>query len=336
MESVSDHFAWLLRRSEKPAVFFIDDLDRCDREYVVDLLDAVQTLLRDAPARHGGHRGFVCHVVIAADGRWIRKSYECAHESFADAVGMTGRPLGYLFLDKLFQLTVPVPAMTDEQRVAYLRKLLRVGPGRAGADDDGAAAKLDAIRRQVLDGLDERAVLDAFAKAEPEVRASIADDVVRRLSVPEVEEATEHRLERFVELLEPNPRTMKLILNAYGVARTQSIVGDSTMVNQIDALTLWTILRVRWPALADHLRDEPDAIGPFVERRVSSEQAMAPALARLFTDPAVTSVVRSPHGGPLTEPMIRAFCGVPYSSGSHRPGTGTSASAAPAPHELGS
>lgn len=41
MHEVAAHFAWLLKRSPKPVVFFIDDLDRCDEKSVVALLEAV-------------------------------------------------------------------------------------------------------------------------------------------------------------------------------------------------------------------------------------------------------------------------------------------------------
>jgi KAP family P-loop domain len=51
MQEVADHFAWLLRRVGRPVALLIDDLDRCPERYVVELLDAVQTLLRDALKR---------------------------------------------------------------------------------------------------------------------------------------------------------------------------------------------------------------------------------------------------------------------------------------------
>ena len=117
MDSIADHFGWLVARAGKPVVFFVDDLDRCSNDYVVAMLDAVQTLVRDAPARLRpraptrapgaappvipGPPPPVCHVIVAADGRWIRTSYEQAHSQFAEAVAEPGRSLGYLFLAKI-------------------------------------------------------------------------------------------------------------------------------------------------------------------------------------------------------------------------------------------
>jgi hypothetical protein len=111
MEHVVEHFAWLVRRADRPILFFVDDLDRCSGDYVVDLLEAVQTLVRDAPGGHG------TYFVVAADGSWVRASYQRRYEDFKGSVGEPGRPLGYLFLDKLFQLTVRVPAVSERELV---------------------------------------------------------------------------------------------------------------------------------------------------------------------------------------------------------------------------
>ena len=128
MQDVADHFGWLFTRAKRPVVFFIDDLDRCTNDYVVELLETVQTLIRDSakqfPTGSKKATGAV-HFVIAADGAWIRKSYEIAFEQFSASVGEPGQPLGYLFLDKLFQLHVPVPALDAVRQHDYLSRLLR-------------------------------------------------------------------------------------------------------------------------------------------------------------------------------------------------------------------
>ena len=124
MEGLADHFAWLLARSPRPVVFLVDDLDRAGHDYVVDLLDSIQTLVRVA----GGQNAHVRapSFVVAADGRWIRSSYEATYERFGAAVEEAGQTLGYLFLDKIFQLTVDVPAIGVQEQASYFRRLLRI------------------------------------------------------------------------------------------------------------------------------------------------------------------------------------------------------------------
>ena len=67
MENLADHFGWLIARARRPVIFFIDDLDRCNQDYVVDLLDSVQTIVQDAPKQRGHSGG--CSVLRRRSGR---------------------------------------------------------------------------------------------------------------------------------------------------------------------------------------------------------------------------------------------------------------------------
>jgi hypothetical protein len=125
--SIAEHFSWLIRRSPRPVLFLVDDLDRAEPEYVVGLIETVQTLIRDAPrgvdrAELGTHG---CHFIVAADGAWLRRSFENRYQVFEQSIAEPGRPLGYLFLDKIFQLTLSVPAINPAAREDYLRELPR-------------------------------------------------------------------------------------------------------------------------------------------------------------------------------------------------------------------
>ena len=59
METVQEHFADLVRWLHYPVIVLIDDLDRCRGDYVVELLEGIQTLFRDQP---------VAYVVAASNG----------------------------------------------------------------------------------------------------------------------------------------------------------------------------------------------------------------------------------------------------------------------------
>ncbi|MDP1848801.1 MAG: P-loop NTPase fold protein, partial [Solirubrobacteraceae bacterium] len=317
MDSVAEHFGWLVARAGKPVVFFVDDLDRCSNEYVVALLDAVQTLVRDAPARRARRRRApaqdaptpVCHVVVAADGRWIRTSYEQEHAHFADAVAEPGRALGYLFLAKIFQLTVEVPAISPHRQDAFMRGLLRSAGGDAGRDDAREiATKAAVVEQQVQDSTSEAETLAAYDHAEAPVRAAVAEKVVAKLAEKQIERSTEHALERFAPLLEANPRAMKLFVNAYGVARALQILEDNVVPR--DPLALWTIVRTRWPGLAEYVRGHPEAIEALAAGG-PGPPATPKDIEALFGAPAVRRVITCAHGGPLTPALIRACCGLP-------------------------
>jgi hypothetical protein len=197
MQDVADHFGWLVVKIGRPVVFFIDDLDRCPESYVVELLDAVQTLVRDAPKWQPKRdkAAAATYFVVAADGAWIRRSYEVAYETFEHYVAEPGRPLGYLFLDKLFQLRVPVPSIDAPRQDEYLRKLLGIRWLRLRGIDDLGEEEERAIRDRLKRSANEAEILETLRQASPEVRDRVAGTAVERLSTPEVEAATEHSLQ---------------------------------------------------------------------------------------------------------------------------------------------
>jgi hypothetical protein len=54
--------------------------------------------------------------------------------------------------------------------------------------------------------------------------------VVERLSDPAVEAATEHALERYAGLLEPNPRAMKRFVNAFAAEEAAARDGVTALL----------------------------------------------------------------------------------------------------------
>ena len=288
MEHVAEHFGWLTRRAGRPILFFVDDLDRCPGEYVVELLEAVQTLVRDAaPDAHG------TYFVVAADGSWVRASYEQRYSDFAGSVGEPGRPLGYLFLDKLFQLTVRVPVVSELDQSHYLAGLLAV---RRDAPDVRAEVAL--AERKLEGGRTDAEVVAVLEEASPAAREVLRAQAIDRLSDEGVQAATEHALEQFAPLLEPNPRAMKRFVNAFGLARVVLTLED--VLVPFDVLALWTILSTRWPMLADRLREHPEEI----ELAGTDAADLPDAVRVLLRSPEVVDVVRFEQGGPLTRELV--------------------------------
>ncbi|MFJ6083547.1 P-loop NTPase fold protein [Streptomyces sp. NPDC092369] len=117
-------------------ILYIDDLDRCSPQRVVEVLAAVHLMLA-LPL-------FV--VVVAVDPRWLLKSLEYHYsELFTDSAGashITGAqdaatPLDYL--DKIFQIPFVVPPSTPEKTARLINALLapsEAPPSSAGTGDE--------------------------------------------------------------------------------------------------------------------------------------------------------------------------------------------------------
>ncbi|MFB8439346.1 P-loop NTPase fold protein [Streptomyces niveus] len=120
------HAEWSSAESTQPPpleriILYIDDLDRCPPQRVVQVLAAVHLMLA-LPL-------FV--VVVAVDPRWLLRSLEYHYsELFCDSFGMPhiadtrdiATPLDYL--DKIFQIPFVVPPTTAEKTARLITALL--------------------------------------------------------------------------------------------------------------------------------------------------------------------------------------------------------------------
>jgi hypothetical protein len=306
MEEVQRLFERTLRRAKKPVVFLVDDLDRCEQAYVLEFLEVVQTLVR--PALRGSPSGGEFfpgpYAFIAADGQWLRASYE-AHFNDSRVVPVPGRTLGYLFLEKIFQLQVRLPSVSDEAKTAYYESLLRVRPNSSHPtrDDERRGQAAEARVDEAVTGEDiNEAAQEARGIQDHNLRTSILGKAAVRLSEQAVTETTRHELSQFAPLLEANPRSIKLFVNSFGMQQTLRTL-EGTRVSTTP-LALWTIVEIRWPLLADHLRRYPDHIELGLAAGAPPDE-----IRQLLESPDVQRVIKNVHWEGLTPEIVRQCTG---------------------------
>jgi hypothetical protein len=246
---IKRRFAGLVEKLRPARVaVLIDDLDRCQSRYVVDLLEGVQTLFREAPVV----------FVVAADRHWLNACYEEVYEKLQPRIYEPGKPLGTLFLEKAFRFSTPMPGLPDDLRKEYWEYLLQLAPKEHGAE---AAAARDKARNEVANTGSEGAVLNLVdnSRQRPflEQRA-LREEAAIRLAAPEILRRLEHTLKPYGQLLEPNPRAMKLLVNSYSANRALAILSELDI--ETHQLALWTVLSTRWPQLADYLVGHPEMV----------------------------------------------------------------------------
>jgi hypothetical protein len=295
MKVLRRRHAQLVRAIRHPIVVFVDDLDRCKAEYVVELLEGVQTLFADEPVTY----------VIAADRHWVGESFAQVYSPYVVTATEPGRPLGYLFLEKTFQLVVPVPRLVEETRNAYWHGLIRESADGLDVTAEQAEAKEQTAQTVDQDVAAERdfaalgtqeAVLAELhrepGKTPKEAHARLRAALLR-LEHAVVEEETRHTLQHFAPLLEDNPRAMKRLVNAYGVERHIAVmraVRDGKALGEDDfrRLALWTILKLRWPLLWEYVEEHPDVL-PYIRGPAPDDVPLD--IRRLLANDAVVAVV---------------------------------------------
>jgi hypothetical protein len=297
-------FEKLVAAVGRPIAVLVDDLDRCEGKYVIELLEGIQTLFRGAPVTY----------VVAADRKWICSSFQKEYEEFGKTIGEPGRPLGYLFLDKVFQVSASVPMLSPQAQSGYWQALLH----STGSSDPG---KLEETRKQAER---EAAVSMRNVHTQEGLEAKIGDaglDVVqqqamraaaaKQITSAEARAEATHRLQPFSHLLEPNPRSMKRFVNTFGLHQATHLLEGRSVAP--DALARWTLLELRWPLLADYLAAHPRGADQIAERRAPGDPNLPEELTRLFSDEEVHEVVAgdgTPDASPLDEAAVRAIMGL--------------------------
>ncbi|WP_167737614.1 KAP family P-loop NTPase fold protein [Sphingomonas parva] len=277
-------FNRLVRRIGRPVVVFIDDLDRCDSKYVVELLEGIQTLMRSAPVTY----------VVAADRKWICSSFEQRYAGFSPPIGECGRPLGYLFLDKVFQISAASPQIPADVQSSYWARLL--SPARvdleARAED---RRRKEAEAERAVAGLTRSEDLQARVRAAEESGDEVMIQAMRaatakRIASPDAALHTQHRLQAFAALLEPNPRSMKRLVNAYAMHQATLLLAGQAI--GAGPLARWTILEMRWPLLADFLAQRPDCLDDLARPLHEGDlPQVPPGLRPLFGDELLAEVI---------------------------------------------
>jgi hypothetical protein len=310
MEDLLRRYSFLLRSSGR-IIVLIDDLDRCRADYVVEMLEGVQTLLRNPQAsrhwwlrRGGGDEScpFVAFV-FAADRSWLSDSYRHVYSEFETVARQSGRPFGQVFVDKVFDLALRIPTVppsVTRQQVARCGKVER----ETFADCCGEVAVRK--RLQTLEGEPDA--------APPLARLRIC--AVLRLSELEMEDFggrqlcgdTAVHLDELLAALDPGLEVQRQLDVAYCVQRTTQLlaghaVDDDDDAKAIERLALWTILDLKWPLLAERLELYPNEVEHL--KHATTPAGVGDDLKDVFTHPLARRLIE--HGPGLTQQDVERF-----------------------------
>lgn len=206
-------------KNKKVAVF-IDDLDRCEVEATVKLLEGIQTLFKESKVLY----------VVAADGHWVSNCFDEKYAKFEKLVN-DGQTIGNQFLQKTFQLIVDVPKLSKEQQRKLVKKHLgreEDQPNLSGVSQEVSDEEIEATQTlESLSGMTATSGSETRKKA-----AERAEEII--------EEKKEHYIEQLLEddTLPANPRQIIRLINLFTLK-----IQELLITGNLDAVGEENVLR---------------------------------------------------------------------------------------------
>ena len=275
-EHVRKHFTALIDRHDgRPVFVFIDDLDRCKSEYVVQLLESLHTLFSD--------RRVI--FMVAADRVWVSSCFNEVYGNNDNKETITSTK-GYLFIEKIFQLSFSLPSVSEEVKKKYINRLL--SPiGEEPISEPDAQEVEDAAQAEMEEANNEEELAKIKARMmdrglEQEMLERLAQQVA---STDRFRESRAHNLNRFASLMDSNPRNIKLLINAYGIyIRLYQVEGEELEFGALhDVIALWSILNIRFPRMAEVIEKDLDLLDRFHKYYITKTKAAKTKLYDTFS-----------------------------------------------------
>ncbi|MFD1159056.1 KAP family P-loop NTPase fold protein [Roseovarius aestuarii] len=256
LERFRKHFSGFLKRLRHPIIVVVDDIDRCEPQFVVELVRGMQTILKSPRIV----------FLLLGDRDWIEQAFSEAHKVMQGIDVGSEHTFGGRFVEKAIQLSIILPDIPKEQRSEFVRSLLGVDydsetsieqlPENERKIVEDAMIKLDTTLEPSQRDRDASEVRDTIANLQSiddELKEKVVTAIDRRTALrsaadEKVQAATRHRLEPISDLLPPNPRQIKRIINSIAlfqeIARTTLRIQPDT--KNWRQLVLWIILMTEW------------------------------------------------------------------------------------------
>jgi ATPases with chaperone activity, ATP-binding subunit len=286
-------------------ILYVDDLDRCPEDKVVDVLQAVHLLL--------AFKLFV--VVVGVDPRWLLHSLTQHSTAFQEAASgdtngssqWRSTPLNYL--EKIFQIPFTLRPMEKtgfgnligSLTAGKKREEMPVGTGKAVEQKTQPASA--AASSEKTSGAQ---TVGANAAANTQAAASSSGEVVEEKKIPMDSEALrletwERNCMKELDELIPSPRSAKRFVNVYRLLRGSvdeaewtGFIGDENNGLYRPVLMLLAIL-TGYPAEATEI------LRSIIERRMPGTPARATTTFWALIDEFEKSYATSPSPAPASD-----------------------------------
>jgi hypothetical protein len=241
----------------------VDDLDRCEPEKAIEVLQAINLML---------DRGSFI-VALGIDARVITAAVEKHYKELLGPAGITG----YEYLDKIVQIPFRIPEPTPTDVAEFLTRQLRNRaastpdpiPKDASPTTPSSSPIAPENRRRLERALNAGAVVATPLSGSTRIAVDTGIETGRGfLDVPPPElpkfSFSEDELKAFQQIadyLRPNPRHIKRLVNVYALVRALAQgLNERRILDNPSMTVMWLALCAQWPYATREMLRQHDVI----------------------------------------------------------------------------
>ncbi len=252
---------------KKPAVIFVDDLDRCSPGTVAKVIEAINLFLSGSYPN--------TYFVLGMDAQVVAASMEVAYKDLTTKLADSTRSygsLGWYFMDKFIQLQFVIPNLSAAQQRSFLGELFKQDmPDRTSASKK---KKLESIEKEVEKELEQPVMqTDQLVHSARKI-ATLRDDrpvqwlrLTQKLvetgakTLTDNHSEVDQHLRKYTPYLGTSPRSIKRFANLYRFYSLAQLMRQSQGLPAAapSALARWLVLMLRWPQLVRWIQWETGA-----------------------------------------------------------------------------
>lgn len=301
MNRIKKHYNKLIQNINNEGynvAIFIDDIDRCDRSYTISLLEGIQTLFKEKKVL----------FIVAGDKNWISTCFENNYKEFVNKVNKTNEKLGDLFLEKVFQLSIRMPNVSEKTKEKYWNHILGLGEKQLGTTKKSEITEKEreAVKQKVKTSYSAQDKTNQNMLNELETEYQLSEEELSDIAIEALDESTEdirHLFSGHYRLINPNPRSVKRLANNYTMYRN-TMIAERKDFNP-NKLFRWLIIDDLYPALSNKIikLENPDGISKEINEMALDNEAALKLDKLLFDN-------KSEHGGQLEIADIKDILGL--------------------------
>jgi Cdc6-like AAA superfamily ATPase len=236
-----------LQRDKGRILIIIDDLDRCEPEKAVEMLQAVKLLLN--------FNSFI--VMMGIDSRIITGAVEKHYQGLLSSTGASG----YEYLDKIVQIPFRIPEPTSDEIRSFIVKQMQVLPGESPDSPASTAATTVSTNTGTAPSGDAPTTPAPASGSSGYGAAPTAPAQQAQPQTITIDFVREERdaFQEIAEYLRPNPRHIKRIMNVYRLVRELAKSKEaadpkgayrSRVLQDREAAIRWLVISGQWPYIA--------------------------------------------------------------------------------------